>query len=63
MSAERLVDCLQRKLGRVSGLHSLLLYGSLVRGDFIPGTSDVDFFAVLENGATGGGFERANTSS
>ncbi|NJE54652.1 nucleotidyltransferase domain-containing protein [Thermococcus sp. 21S9] len=50
MRVERLADCLRRKLGRVLGLHSLILYGSLVRGDFIPGTSDVDFFAVLEDG-------------
>ena len=51
MKAERLADCLRKKLGRVPGLHSLILYGSLIRGDFIPGTSDVDFFAVLEDGA------------
>ncbi|WP_457751553.1 nucleotidyltransferase domain-containing protein [Thermococcus sp.] len=51
MRAERLLECLRRKLCRVPGLHSLLLYGSLVRGDFIPGTSDVDFFVVLEDGA------------
>ena len=49
MRVERLADCL-KKLGRVSGLHSLILYGSLLRGDFVPGTSDVDFFAVLEDG-------------
>ncbi|QDA31944.1 nucleotidyltransferase domain-containing protein [Thermococcus indicus] len=51
MRAERLADCIRKKLGRVSGLHSLILYGSLVRGDFVPGTSDVDFFAVLDDGA------------
>jgi len=51
MRARELVDCIRRKLGRVSGLHSLILYGSLVRGDFIPGTSDIDFFVVLEIGA------------
>jgi predicted nucleotidyltransferase len=50
MRAERLLDPLRKKLGRVPGLHSLILYGSLVRGDFVPGTSDVDFFAVLEDG-------------
>ncbi len=50
MRAERLADCIREKLGRVPGLHSLILYGSLVRGDFVPGTSDVDFFAVLEDG-------------
>ena len=49
MRVKRLADCL-KKLGRVSGLHSLILYGSLLRGDFVPGTSDVDFFAVLEDG-------------
>ncbi|ASJ14881.1 nucleotidyltransferase domain-containing protein [Thermococcus radiotolerans] len=50
MRAKRLADCIREKLGRVSGLHSLILYGSLVRGDFVPGTSDVDFFVVLEDG-------------
>ncbi|WP_297462684.1 nucleotidyltransferase domain-containing protein [Thermococcus sp.] len=45
-----LVDCIRKNLGRVPGLYSLILYGSLVRGDYIPGTSDVDFFAVLEDG-------------
>ncbi|ASA78251.1 nucleotidyltransferase domain-containing protein [Thermococcus sp. 5-4] len=50
MRAERLADCIREKLGRIPGLHSLILYGSLVRGDFVPGTSDVDFFAVLEDG-------------
>ncbi len=44
------VDCIRRNIGRVSGLHSLILYGSLARGDYLPGTSDVDFFAVLEDG-------------
>ena len=47
----RLIDCIRQNLGRVPGLYSLILYGSLVRGDFLPGTSDVDFFAVLEDGA------------
>ena len=45
-----LVDCIRRNLGRVPGLYSLILYGSLARGDYLPGTSDVDFFAVLEDG-------------
>ncbi len=48
---ESLIECIRDKLGRVPGLHSLILYGSLVRGDFVPGTSDVDFFAVLCDGA------------
>ena len=43
------VDCIRRNLGRVPGLYSLILYGSLARGDYLPGTSDVDFFAVLED--------------
>ena len=43
------VDCIRRNLGRVPGLYSLILYGSLIRGDYLPGTSDVDFFAVLED--------------
>ena len=46
-----LIECIRRKLGRVPGLCSLILYGSLARGDYVPGTSDVDFFAVLEDGA------------
>ena len=45
-----LVDCIRRNLGRVPGLYSLILYGSLARRDYLPGTSDVDFFAVLEDG-------------
>jgi len=28
-------------------LYSLILYGSIVRGDFILGVSDIDFFAVV----------------
>ena len=44
------VDCIRQNLGRVLGLYSLILYGSLVGGDYLPGTSDVDFFAVLEDG-------------
>jgi predicted nucleotidyltransferase len=28
-------------------LYSLILYGSIVRGDFIPNVSDIDFFAVI----------------
>ncbi|NJE09364.1 nucleotidyltransferase domain-containing protein [Thermococcus sp. MAR1] len=50
MRVEGLAECVRKKLGRVSGLHSLILYGSLLRGDFVPGTSDVDFFAVLGDG-------------
>ncbi|WP_297498286.1 nucleotidyltransferase domain-containing protein [Thermococcus sp.] len=46
-----LINCIRRWLGRVPGLHSLILYGSLVRGDYLQGTSDVDFFAVLEDDA------------
>ncbi len=46
-----LIDCIRQNLGRVPGLYSLILYGSLARGDFLPGTSDVDFFAVFEDGA------------
>jgi len=46
-----LVDCIRRRIGRVLGLYSLILYGSLMRDDFVPGTSDVDFFIVLEDNA------------
>ena len=30
-----------------SGIHSLILFNSYVRGDFIEGVSDLDFFAVI----------------
>ncbi|ANF22176.1 nucleotidyltransferase domain-containing protein [Thermococcus piezophilus] len=50
MKVEGLIECLRQKLGRVPGLHSLILFGSLVGGDFIPGTSDVDFFSILDDG-------------
>ncbi|WP_297489881.1 nucleotidyltransferase domain-containing protein [Thermococcus sp.] len=46
-----LINCIRQKLGRVPGLYSLILYGSFVRGDYLPGTSDIDFFVVLEDGA------------
>ena len=32
-------------------LYSLILYGSIVRGDFIPKVSDIDFFAVVRSEA------------
>lgn len=35
------------------GLYSLILFGSYVRGDFIDGVSDLDFFAVLKEGSEG----------
>ncbi|ACS32872.1 nucleotidyltransferase domain-containing protein [Thermococcus gammatolerans] len=49
MRVKPLAECIRKRIGRVTGLHSLILYGSLVRGDFLPRTSDVDFFAVLED--------------
>ncbi len=45
-----LIACIRQNLGHVPCLYSLILYGSLARGDFLPGTSDVDFFIVLEDG-------------
>lgn len=45
------IDCIRDRVERddakKEGLHSLILFGSWVRGDFIDGVSDLDFFAVL----------------
>lgn len=35
----------------VKRLYSLILFGSYIRGDFIEGVSDLDFFAVFNDGA------------
>lgn len=46
------IECIQYGIERIDelseGLHSLILFGSYVRGDFIDGVSDLDFFAVLK---------------
>lgn len=47
-----LKDCIRRRVAadpELSGIHSLVLFGSYVRGDFVPGLSDLDFFVVIRN--------------
>ena len=47
-------ECIRDGIGReglASGIHSLILFGSYVRGDFIEGVSDLDLFAVLTEDA------------
>ena len=47
-----LKDCIRRRVAadpELSGIHSLVLFGSYVRGDFVPGLSDLDFFVVVRN--------------
>lgn len=51
-SADRMDECI---LGRLRSadrlraeLHALVRYGSFERGDFVPGLSDLDYFAVVE---------------
>jgi len=50
---ETIINCIKNKIkedpGLMDELYSLLLYGSAVRGDFIEGVSDLDFFAVLKS--------------
>lgn len=45
------IECIREKIERDDvtreGLHSLIMFGSWVRGDFVDGVSDLDFFAVL----------------
>ena len=46
------VKCLIEHLDECpGGVYSAILYGSLVRGDFLPEISDVDIFLILEDGA------------
>jgi len=46
------IECIRNGIERIDelseGLYSLILFGSYVRGDFIDGVSDLDFFAVLK---------------
>jgi predicted nucleotidyltransferase len=46
-------DCIKDRIGNnetlVKSLYSLILFGSYVRGDFIEGVSDIDFFAVFND--------------
>jgi hypothetical protein len=44
-TAGELTEALRAALG--DNLHSLILYGSAVRGDFVPGTSDLNVLIVL----------------
>lgn len=41
-----------------SHIHSAVVFGSLVRGDFIPGISDIDIFVVFENNTDGKTIDR-----
>lgn len=45
------IECIRDGIERVDelgeGLYSLILFGSYVRGDFVDGVSDLDFFAVI----------------
>ncbi len=46
-------DCIKNRIGKnktlVKRLYSLIIFGSYVRGDFIEGISDLDFFAVFND--------------
>jgi predicted nucleotidyltransferase len=48
------IECIRERIERDDvtreGLYSLILFGSWVRGDFVDGISDLDFFAVLKEG-------------
>jgi predicted nucleotidyltransferase len=45
------LECIRLKISEDEGLrrdlHSLILFGSYVRGDFVDGVSDIDFLAVF----------------
>lgn len=48
-------DCIRRKVSadpELSKIHSLVLFGSYVRGDFVPGLSDLDILVVVEDEAS-----------
>lgn len=44
-------ECIRDRINQdgdlASGIHSLIVFNSYVRGDFVEGVSDLDFFAVL----------------
>jgi predicted nucleotidyltransferase len=46
-------DCIKKRIGNnealVKRLYSLIIFGSYIRGDFIEGVSDLDFFAVFND--------------
>jgi predicted nucleotidyltransferase len=51
MAEPDLLECIRLKIRGDEALrrdiHSLILFGSYVRGDFVDGVSDIDFFAVF----------------
>jgi predicted nucleotidyltransferase len=55
MSQLGFIDCIREGIERDDvtreELHSLILFGSWVRGDFVDGVSDLDFFTVLKEGS------------
>lgn len=48
------LKCIRKKIEQdielKENLYSLIMFGSYVRGDFVDGVSDLDFFAVLREG-------------
>jgi len=42
-----LFECLRGLVGSVPGVVEAVVYGSMVRGDFVPGCSDLDVFLVV----------------
>lgn len=52
MDTEAIDHCTRRSIARREelGAVSLVRYGSAERGDFVPGVSDLDYFAVVEDG-------------
>lgn len=45
-------ECVREKITadpELSKIYSLVLFGSYIRGDFVPGLSDLDFFVVVRN--------------
>ncbi len=47
--SNRIIDSIKRNNYLKRSLYSLILYGSIVRCDYIPRISDIDFFAVITN--------------
>lgn len=45
-------ECIARRTAAdarlVDAVYALVRYGSYERGDFVPGVSDIDYFAVFE---------------
>lgn len=57
MAADDVDACIDRRIEASDGLaravHALVRYGSFERGDFVPGLSDLDYFAVVDTAALG----------